>query len=51
MQLSLSLESWDTLVVMLSNSVPNGQVSMDTVSHSLLNEESKKMVEGGFGFL
>lgn len=35
-------ESWDTLVVTLSNSVPDGKLSMDTVSDSLLNEESRR---------
>ncbi|KAF1863252.1 hypothetical protein Lal_00031336 [Lupinus albus] len=40
--LSSLLESWDTLVVTLSNSVPDGKVSMDTVSNSLLNEESRR---------
>jgi len=34
-------ESWDTLVVTLSNSAPNGKLIMDNVTNSLLNEESK----------
>ncbi|ESQ46503.1 hypothetical protein EUTSA_v10000595mg, partial [Eutrema salsugineum] len=35
-------ESWDTLVVTLSNSAPEGKLTMDTVSDSLLNEEVRR---------
>ena len=35
-------ESWETLMVSLSNSAPNGVVSMEQVSVSLLNEEMKR---------
>ncbi|ESW12580.1 hypothetical protein PHAVU_008G125100 [Phaseolus vulgaris] len=35
-------ESWDTLVVTLNNSISDGKISMDTVSDSLLNEESRR---------
>jgi len=38
--LSSLLKSWDTLVVTLNNSIPDGKISMDIVSNSLLNEES-----------
>ena len=34
-------ESWDTLVVTLSNSAPDGKLSMYNVTNSLLNEDSK----------
>ena len=33
---------WDTLVVTLNNSVPDGKISMDTISDNLLNEESRR---------
>ncbi|KAL4324380.1 hypothetical protein GQ457_11G032480 [Hibiscus cannabinus] len=35
-------ESWDTLVVTLSNSAPDGTLTTDTVSDSLMNEEARK---------
>ena len=35
-------ESWETLVVSLSNFAPNGVVSMEQVSASLLNEEMRR---------
>jgi len=38
--LSSLLESWDILVVTLSNSALDGKLSMDNVTDSLLNEES-----------
>ena len=41
--LSSLLESWDTLVVTLSNSAPEGKLTMDTVSDSLLGEEARRM--------
>jgi len=34
-------KSWDTLVVTLSNSAPDGKLSMDSVTDCLLNEESR----------
>ena len=40
--LSSFSESWDTLVVSLSNSAPNGVVSMEQVSASILNEELRR---------
>lgn len=39
-------ESWDTLVVTLSNSAPEGKLTMDTVSDSLLGEEARRMERG-----
>jgi len=33
--LSSLLESWETLVVTLSNLIPDGKISMDTISDSL----------------
>ncbi|KAL4325786.1 hypothetical protein GQ457_11G029520 [Hibiscus cannabinus] len=35
-------ESWDTLVVTLSNSAPDGMLTTDTVSDSLMNEEARR---------
>ena len=40
--LSSLLESWDILVVTLSNSALDGKLSMDNVTDSLLNEESRR---------
>lgn len=39
-------ESWDTLVVTLSNFAPHGKLSIDHVTDSLLNEESKRKERG-----
>lgn len=39
-------ESWDTLVVTLSNSAPDGKLSMDSVTDCLLNEESRRRERG-----
>ena len=39
-------ESWDTLVVTLSNSAPEGKLTMDTVADSLLNEEARRKERG-----
>lgn len=35
-------ESWDTLVVSLSNSAPQGKLTMEIVKASLLNEETRR---------
>ncbi|VFQ90233.1 unnamed protein product [Cuscuta campestris] len=35
-------ESWETLVVSLSNSAPEGKLTMDVVKSSLLNEEARR---------
>jgi hypothetical protein len=35
-------ESWDTLVVSLSNSAPEGKLTMEMVKASLLNEETRR---------
>ena len=40
--LTSRLESWDTLVVTLSNSAPDEKLTMDTVCDSLLNEEARR---------
>lgn len=39
-------ESWDTLVVTLSNSAPEGKLTMDAVADSLLNEEARRKERG-----
>ncbi len=39
-------ESWDTLVVTLSNSAAEGKLTMDTVSDSLLGEEARRKERG-----
>ena len=40
--LSWLLESWDTLIVTLSNLVPDGKISMDIVLDTLLSEDSRR---------
>ena len=35
-------DSWDTLVISLSNSAPNGDLTMDMVKDSLFNEEARR---------
>ncbi|KAE8729765.1 hypothetical protein F3Y22_tig00003398pilonHSYRG00147 [Hibiscus syriacus] len=40
--LSYLLESWDTLVVTLSNSTPKGKLTIDTVSDSLLGRSKSR---------
>ncbi|VFQ75020.1 unnamed protein product [Cuscuta campestris] len=35
-------ESWETLVVSLNNSAPEGKLTMDVVKSSLLNEEARR---------
>ena len=40
--LSSLLNSWDTLVVTLSNFAPAGKLTIDTVKDSLLNEEVRR---------
>lgn len=39
-------ESWDTLVVTLSNSALDGKLVMDSVTDSLLSEESRRRERG-----
>lgn len=39
-------ESWDTLVVTLSNSAPEGKLNMDSITDCLLNEESRRRERG-----
>ena len=40
--LSSLLDSWETLVVSLSNSAPNGVLQLAMVKDSLLNEETRR---------
>ncbi|CAL1361064.1 unnamed protein product [Linum trigynum] len=35
-------DSWETLVVSVSNSAPNGKLTMDIVKDSMLNEEARR---------
>ncbi|VFQ89135.1 unnamed protein product [Cuscuta campestris] len=39
-------DSWDTLVVSLSNSAPDGKMTMEMVKASLLNEEARRKESG-----
>ena len=39
-------DSWETLVVTLSNSAPNGVISLSTVKDSMLNEELRRRESG-----
>ncbi|GFY87492.1 hypothetical protein Acr_05g0011310 [Actinidia rufa] len=39
-------ESWETLVVSLSNSTQDGKLTMSTVKHALFNEEARKKEMG-----
>ena len=46
--LSSLLESWETLVISLSNSASNGKLTMSMIKDALFNEEvSKRDVYGG----
>ena len=40
--LSSLLDSWETLVVTISNSTPNGILTMESVKDSLLNEDARR---------
>ncbi|VFQ87425.1 unnamed protein product [Cuscuta campestris] len=44
--LSSLSDSWDTLVVSLSNSAPDGKMTMEMVKASLLNEEARRKESG-----
>ena len=44
--LSSLLDSWETLVVIVSNSTPNGILTMESVKDSLLNEEARRKEKG-----
>ena len=50
MQASLLLsslpDSWGTLVVIVSNSTPNGNLTMESVKDILLNEEAIRKEKG-----
>ena len=54
MQASLLLSSlpnsWETLVVTISNSTPNGILTMENVKDSLLNEETRRQEKCEFSF-
>ena len=54
MQASLLLsslpDSWETLVVTIGNSTPNGILNMESVKDSLLNEEARRKEEGEYSF-
>ena len=39
-------DSWDTLVVALTNSAPLGVLSMSMVKESLFNEETRRKEQG-----
>ena len=39
-------DSWDTLVISLSNSAPNGNLTMVMVKDSLFNEEARRKEQG-----
>jgi hypothetical protein len=39
-------DSWETLVVSLSNSTPDGKLTIANVSSSLLNEETRRKASG-----
>ena len=40
--LSSLLDSWETLIVTVSNSTPNGILTMESVKDSLLNEKARR---------
>ncbi|KAL5821663.1 hypothetical protein ACOSQ3_023545 [Xanthoceras sorbifolium] len=46
LMLSSLPKSWDTLVVSVSNSAPDGKLTMDMVKDRMLNEESRRKDEG-----
>ena len=39
-------ESWETLVITLSNSAPGGKVTMEMVTDALINEEARRKEAG-----
>ncbi|GMP36494.1 hypothetical protein CsSME_00008607 [Camellia sinensis var. sinensis] len=45
--LSSLLDNWETLVVSLSNSAPEGKLTMEMVTDALFNEEARKRKMGG----
>ena len=44
--LSSLLDSWETLDVTVSNSTPNGILTMESVKDSLINEEARRKEKG-----
>ena len=48
--LSSLLNSWETLVLTVSNSTPNGILTMDIVKDGLLNEEARRKEKGESSF-
>ena len=41
-------DSWETLVVTISNSAPDGKVTIDMVKDSMFNEEARRKEHGLF---
>ena len=39
-------DSWNTLVVSLSNSSPDGKLTLEMVKNNLLNEEARRKEKG-----
>ena len=44
--LSSMPDSWNTLVVSVSNSAPDGKLTLEMVKNSMLNEEARKREKG-----
>jgi hypothetical protein len=44
--LSSMPDSWDTLVVSVHNSAPDGKIMLDMVKNSMLNKEARKKEKG-----
>jgi hypothetical protein len=44
--LSSMPDSWNTLVVSVNNSAPNGRLTLEVVKNSMLNEEAIKKEKG-----
>ena len=44
--LSSRRDSWNTLVVSVSNSAPDGKLTLEMVKNSMLNEEARKREKG-----
>jgi hypothetical protein len=44
--LSSMLDSWNTLVVSVSNLAPDGKLTLEMVKNSMLNEEARKRENG-----
>ena len=44
--LSSSIDSWETLIVIVSNATQNGILTMESVKDSLLSEEARRKEKG-----